>query len=476
MKSMYMLKCTLTIQGLVLIALMLNGTQALAEVPENLQQVTVDRAVIVALENNHEYKRAVKNMKAAKEKVNRVWGTLLPSLESEASAMRQGAEQGFMSLSDGQYDLKLVQLTFGINPGTFYHSLKGSQKKYTSAKEEVCKIKSELEYNVIKSYFDVLLSHEMVTLRENSIQVLEENLKDVKQKYRAGSVPRFELLQAQVKLKSQEPLLIEAQNGYRMALDMLNFHMGVDTPRYTVQADVIKDAESIKKPALRKKVKQSLVDLALKNRPEVIQVSLLRDSIAHGKKAGEAAYLWPTFSVGGYYGKTYLLANEIDMGLGGMGPSPDLSQVTGEREWQNTWQVRVAATYRWGSLLPVDKVQAKKREEGYRLEEAGEKLLQLKRRIAINIRYNHTGLLSAYQSIQSQDENVNTAEEGLRIARESYRAGVITNAELLGSELALTEARTGYIKAVYEYHLSLARLNRETGTEIEHLIFGEEQK
>ncbi len=452
------------------------NTAAMSDVPKGLEKMTVDRAVAVALQNNHQYRMSVKKMKAAKEKVNQVWGTLLPSLASEASAMRQGAEQGFMSLSDGQYDLKLVQLTFGINPGSFYHSLKGSQKQYSSAREEVRKIKSQIEFNVIKSYFDVLLADEMVKLRKNSMDVLKENLKDVRQKYRAGSVPRFELLQAQVQLKSQEPQLIEARNSYRMALDMLNFHMGLDSLTYTVNSSAIEDAQSIRQPVVQQNVTRDLIHLALKHRPEVIQVTLMRDSIAHGKKASEAAYLWPTFSVGGYYGKSYLLANQVDMGLGGMGPSPDLSQITGEREWQDTWQVRVAATYRWGSLIPGDRVQAKKREDRYRLEEASQQLLQLKRQIAINIRYNHTSLMSAYRAIQSQDENVKTAEEGLRIARESYRAGVITNAELLGAELSLTEARTGYIKAVYEYHLSFARLNRETGTETEQLIFGEAQK
>ena len=76
-------------------------------------------------------------------------------------------------------------------------------------------------------------------------------------------------------------------------------------------------------------------------------------------------------------------------------------------------------------------------------------------------------------TITSQKENVKTAEEGLRIARESYRAGVIKNSELLTSELALTSAKTSYINALYTYYVALAELKKETGIENDNIILEE---
>ncbi len=60
------------------------------------------------------------------ERVNHAWRMLYPGLESEASLARQGAESGFLSLANGQYDIKLVQVRFGINPVAFYHTLQMS--------------------------------------------------------------------------------------------------------------------------------------------------------------------------------------------------------------------------------------------------------------------------------------------------------------------------------------------------------------
>jgi len=88
----------------------------------------------------------------------------------------------------------------------------------------------------------------------------------------------------------------------------------------------------------------------------------------------------------------------------------------------------------------------------------------------VSINSSYSKLLTACMTIKSQKENVKTAEEGLRIARESYRAGVIKNSELLASELALTSAKTSYINALYSYYVAMAELKKETGIEDENII------
>ncbi len=120
----------------------------------------IEKAIQIALENNQDYKIAILKEKEAGEKVDAAWGQLWPVLESEASAMRQKAESGFMSLSDGQNEIRFVQLKFGLNPGIFYHSLRASQDASKIAREDVRRIKASVEHSVVKAYFDVLLAGE----------------------------------------------------------------------------------------------------------------------------------------------------------------------------------------------------------------------------------------------------------------------------------------------------------------------------
>lgn len=111
--------------------------------------VEVDKAVSIALAHNHDYKIALENVRVAAEKVNTAWSQLVPVLSSEASVTRQGAESGFMSLSDGQYDIRLAQLAFGVNPGAFYNSLELSRSNHISARENLRRVRSEIECAVI---------------------------------------------------------------------------------------------------------------------------------------------------------------------------------------------------------------------------------------------------------------------------------------------------------------------------------------
>src|SRR4030042_5885944 len=183
----------------------------------SLKKIGLEEAIRTAKRNNPDFKIALHRQKADSERVNQVWGMLSPIIESEASMLRQGADTGFLSMSDGQYDVKIVQIKFGSNPGLFYNSLQISRKAYAVSAEEVKKIKSEIEYNTIQSYFNLILAEEMISIRKETIRLLQENLKDVTALFRTGSVPRYELLQAQAQLKSQEPLLLEAENQHRLA-------------------------------------------------------------------------------------------------------------------------------------------------------------------------------------------------------------------------------------------------------------------
>ncbi|HOP63835.1 MAG TPA: TolC family protein [Spirochaetota bacterium] len=434
--------------------------------------LSIDDAVKIALAGNHDYRIAELQAREAEERVNGVWGQLMPVLESEASLLRQYAENGTMSLSDGQADIKFIQMKFGINPGVFYNSLQASKKSWSLSKEELRRIKSDVEYNVIKSYFDLLLAGEIIGLREDSMQVLRANLKDVKNMYNTGTVPKFEMLQAQVQLMNQEPELFSAESGSRVALEMFNHNLGSARNSYTVKKEVLKgEVKPVICSDTDRKI-EMLVSVALKNRPEVIQIKKKIEIAEHSEEVYSSYYLWPSFSVGGYYGMTKLAPNEIDATISTpLGPAtPDFSGISGDDAWQNTWQVRVAATYRWGALFPAESVRAREREERLKAKEGEEEFRRLKSAISVSINSSYSKLLTACMTIKSQKENVKTAEEGLRIARESYRAGVIKNSELLASELALTSAKTSYINALYSYYVAMAELKKETGIEDENII------
>ena len=432
--------------------------------------ISVQEAVGLALKNNHEYKIAELKLKEADENINSVWGQLFPILESEVSAMRQHVDKGMMSLSDGQLDVKFIQVGFGINPGIFYNSLKASRSLYIASKEEIRSIKNNIELNVIKGYFELILAEEMIALRKSSIDLLKSNLKDVENMYSAGTIPRFDLLQAKVQLNSQIPLLLESENNYRAALNYFNYVIG-SSEIYKSDISILKNnIEPVSQEGIEQQI-YILISAALKNRPEFVQIQKRVEASGHIANMYESYYIWPTFTVAGSYGMT-----KNDPGSDKIPPAiammPGMSDMFGYNKWQDIWQVRVAATYRWGSLFGLDSNSSYAKGSELAAKQAEEEMLKLKRLIAINIDSIYSRLITSYMTILSQKDNVDTAVEGLRIARESFKAGVIKNSDLISSDLALTTAKTSYINAIKSYYTALAELKNETGLNDDSIIFG----
>jgi len=73
-----------------------------------LQKISVRQAIETAKKNNLDYMIAIKKLKAQSEKVNEIWGQLLPVIETEASLARNDADMGMLSITEGQYDICLL--------------------------------------------------------------------------------------------------------------------------------------------------------------------------------------------------------------------------------------------------------------------------------------------------------------------------------------------------------------------------------
>ena len=71
--------------------------------------------------------------------------------------------------------------------------------------------------NVRSQFYAVLLDRAIIEVQEQNINLLESQLKDQQNRFEAGTVPRFNVLQAEVALANARPQLIQARNDYNIA-------------------------------------------------------------------------------------------------------------------------------------------------------------------------------------------------------------------------------------------------------------------
>jgi outer membrane protein TolC len=73
--------------------------------------------------------------------------------------------------------------------------------------------------------------------------------------------------------------------------------------------------------------------------------------------------------------------------------------------------------------------------------------------------------------VNAGKETLNTAKRGLEIAEERYKAGLMTNVEVMDAQLAFKSARMNYIKSLYDYIVARISLYRALGM-TENLVKG----
>lgn len=447
--------------------------------------LTLREVVRLAIQNNNAYKTSIEAVEESRLKVRETWGMLWPTLSTDVSYTRQGADAGYNADIQGRYDVKYVNGQITVNPGVFFNSLQASRNAHIIAENNVRKVRSETVVRAIQSYYRLLLARESEAMRMESLKALEENLKTVTIGYNKGIFSRLDFLRAQVAYSNEKTQLINAGNDARSAMADLNIQIGNDIfvriePDPAAMEIDTSDFASLPSDADgERKLLVAMIGEALKHRPEIIQIRKTREMKEDAAAAAEAIYLWPSLFVSGSYGSSKSVRSASGTtpppGPGEPGYDPISYQfykmMSGVREsfapsgWNNSWNITVGATYRWGALSPVDPSHAREKQSRSSARQTEYQMDDFIKSVRLDIQRGYLKLKAAHVSLASQQGNVATAEEGLKAAITQFRNGIIDNTKLIEADVQLITARTLYVQSLYDFQVARAELNRAIGVE-----------
>lgn len=90
-------------------------------------------------------------------------------------------------------------------------------------------------------------------------------------------------------------------------------------------------------------------------------------------------------------------------------------------------------------------------------------LEQARNTVDLGIRQQYQALQDAAQRIEVLKQRIREAEETLRMTQSLYDASAATDVELLSAQSALTQARTNYVHALFDYQLARLRYLQAVG-------------
>src|SRR5438309_4016809 len=298
---------------------------------------------------------------------------------------------------------------------------------------------------VRQQFYLVLLDRALIGVQEESVRLLQSQLQDQQNRFEAGTVPRFNVLQAQVALSNQLPQLITARNNYTISQLQLAKTLGLDfDPRRGDRPPLDAVGELVYLP--REMPVTQAIALAKENRPFIKQQ------------------------------KALVLSNNSQVGVARSGYFPQINASAGEefRSSPLTDNIRAArsgyifgATGTW-AIWDGGATYGQVKQARAILEESKATLDDDVRQAELEVQQAYSNLLQGKELIQSQEKNVEQATEALRLAQARLDDAAGTQLEVLDARLQLTTAQSTRLQALYTWNTAVAEFDRATATEVKY--------
>lgn len=293
------------------------------------------------------------------------------------------------------------------------------------------------------AYLDVLLAAEQIGTQEASVKLLEQELTDTRRRFEAGTVPRFNVLRAEVELANARPRLIKARNALKNTRNQLATYLG-----YRVSADLGEDIPLTTADRLTAGAPTVELGAALaRGQQQRTELEALRKAVQLRQEdiVQARAEYYPHLSVGAGYG-----VQSQTFGT----PTPSLSDQN--HGWnagaQLNWSI-------WDFGLTKGRVQAAEARKA----KADLEREDIARRIDLQVRTAYSGWSEAKDILAAQQRVIEQGEEALRLAVARSEAGTGTQLDVLGAQTALTEARNTFSLALRDHAVAWSRLERAMG-------------
>jgi len=294
----------------------------------------------------------------------------------------------------------------------------------------------DLVLNVKKAYFGILKAEKLAKVAEQSVELLEAQLKVSQAFYDEGIIAKNELLQTEVQMAQARQNLIKAKNGVEIGKSLFNKLLRRELSQGVKIKDIL-DYYPIKF------LIDQCMEKAGQNRPEIKEVSLNVMSAEKAIDLTKSSYYPSVTLIGNYQRKTDDVLLDSSPG-----EDPDNWTIMLKGEWI-FWEWRKK---RHG----VAAARAKLAKVNYILKE-------IKDNIQLEVKEAYLSLREAEKNIQVAKKAVVQAEENFRMNEERYKQQVATSTDVLDALTLLTQARTNYFNALSEHNIAWARLERAMG-------------
>jgi len=307
----------------------------------------------------------------------------------------------------------------------------------SAAGADLAAAQADLRLETARAFWALVTARATVGVLEEGVTRAEAQLSDARQRFSAGLVPPNDTASAEAQLSRQRMLLIEARNQREAATADLARLIGIETSQPIEPADALELGPDAPRDVA------ALVAAARQSRPELQALQRRADAAAAQQAAAQAGRH---------------LAIAIGGGVDYASPNPKIFPRADR--WQASWDAGVSASL---PLWDAGRTAADVAQAAGAAEAARQRLADFDSTLAVDVRQRVLDIASGRAAVAAAGDAVRAAAEARRVVGERYRAGVISQTEVLDAEVALLQAQLDRTRALANVHLAEARLARALG-------------
>ena len=332
-------------------------------------------------------------------------------------------------------------LSWPIVVPTLWKSLQISSLDVELAVEKARSSKIDMVNSIRKAFYGVMLAQDACNVFKQSYDNAVFNYNFIKNRYDQGIVSEFDLIRADVLVKTVQPNVIQAQNALNLATLSLKALMGIDMEQEISVSGYLKDYED----GLFAEIIN--LDTSLTNNSNLKQFDLQSEQLQKTLELYKAQY-FPVIAVSGSY--LYMSMNN-DFKFGDYKWNP-YSFVT------LSVSIPVFDGFKKRSDIKQTKVS---------LEQMKWQREDVVRNLKLAINNNINNMTNYVEQVISTKDAVELAQKGYEISQKLYDTGMGTLLDLNDAQLALTQTSLAFNQAIYNYLASKADLDKTLGIELD---------
>ena len=432
------------------------------EVPEPVTiTLTVDDAVKTAVENNLSLVQEDITLKGKRRTRDTAWNVFVPTVSASATMthlreevpvtgygafMAQDVSSGGTSRAFiGQYVTDdTFQGTLGANLNfqlvltpQLWYGYKATVLDYEAGLLTAEKARADLETNIKKQFYGLLVQEEQIQILENQLNAIEKRYQQALDNYDFGFVDEYTTLSVKVNLESFKPQLQLARFGYKQAMMAFKLALGLNIDsEVSLEGSISIDPQTYDAKAL---IGEHIAD-----RTDLRQLQKTVDSLENMKKVQQMALL-PRLIFGYQVGTSY-----------GGDPWAGFSEDWSESDSSGTFSITL--NLQLSDYLPFSSTMNNIKGMDDNIDKTKSGLSMAFQAARMEIISAVEQLNNSVLTIKAKELNVDLAERAYTLAEESYNAGGKSLLDVEDAEDALKNARFQLLSEKYNYITALLTL------------------